>query len=141
MVALIASCDAHAACRMPPHSHSTLVSFVRSARMSFHTDDVRIAGVTSGSSSTDAAWWRMDIVGGDHAPGHLLVRDDARRDAGLSNGGTDDDVRFRSLVADALNQMLHNLGEEALIDALRNSDALRLGRLTFEPTTDLHTLE
>ena len=59
------------------------------------------------------------------------MRDDVRRDAGLSSGDTDDDVRFRALVADALDQMLRDLGEDALLDALRDRDSLRLDRLTF----------
>ena len=109
--------------------------------MLFHTEDLLLAGASGGRFSTDAAWWRIEIIGGDHAPGHLLVRDDARRGARLSRGGTDDDVRFRSLVADTLNQMLHDLGDDALIDALRGSEALRLERLTYSATKDLHTLE
>ena len=109
--------------------------------MSFHADDLRLRGVDADTVSSSEAWWRVAVVGGDHAPGRLLVRDDARRDAGLSGGATADDARFRSLVADALNHMMHDLGEDALIGALRDSDELRLGRLTFPPTRDLHTLD
>ena len=101
--------------------------------MRFHAEDLLLAGAIGGRFSTDAAWWRIEIIGGDCAPGHLLVRDDARRDAGLSSGDTDDDVRFRVLVADALDQMLCDLGEDALLDALRTRDSLRLDRLTSAP--------
>ena len=118
-----------------PSAHPS-VAPVRSSSMRFHAEDLLLAGATGGHFSTDAAWWRIEIIGGDHAPGHLLVRDDARRDAGLSRGGTDDDVRFRSLVADTLNQMLHDLGDDALIDALRSSDALRIERLTHSATKE-----
>ena len=67
------------------------------------------------------------------------MRDDVRRDAGLSSGDTDDDVRFRALVADALDQILRDLGEDDLLDALRDR-SLRLDRLTFVPK-ELHPSE
>jgi hypothetical protein len=40
----------------------------------------------AGCSSADAAWWRIEIVAGDHAPGRLLVRAAAARLAGSGAG-------------------------------------------------------
>ena len=90
-----------------------------------------IAGAEVGTSGDEPAWWHVRVVAGPRAPGELLVSADARRAAGLSSGEPDDDIRFRWLVADALNAMLGDLGEADRVAALRSTTAtLRLGRLS-----------
>jgi hypothetical protein len=100
--------------------------------MSFRPEDLVIDGAEVGASSEDPAWWRVRIQDGPYAPGRVLVLTDARVAAGLSSGEVDDEIRFRGFVADALNQMLQDIGEADLLAAAQEPRSeLRLARLTF----------
>jgi hypothetical protein len=60
------------------------------------------------------------------------VLGEVRRTEGFAGGLTADDVRFRARIAAALNQILDDVGEDALIPALREGEhPLRLSRLSL----------
>ena len=100
--------------------------------MSFRAEHLAVAGAEVGTSSEQPAWWRVEVAAGPFAPGQVLVLTDARLGAGLSSGEADDEIRFRWLVAEALNTMLSDVGEDSLASALRAPQGeLRLGRLTL----------